>query len=425
MMTSSPVTSSHSVDDGATSPIDFDALRGDFPILAQTVNGKPLVYLDNAATTQKPQSVIDAVSDFYRFSNANIHRGVHHLSVQATEAYEAARVKLQRFIGADRPEEVVFVRGTTEAINLVAESFGRMRIGKGDEIIISTMEHHSNIVPWQVLCERTGAQLRVIPINDRGELLVDEYEKLLGPRTRLVSIVYVSNALGTVNPVRDIIRLAHNRDIPVLLDGAQATPHLAINVAELGCEFFTLSGHKMFGPTGSGVLYGRFDLLNEMPPYQFGGDMIKSVSFGGTIYNDLPHRFEAGTPDVAAAIGLGAAVDYLDRVGMQNIATFEQDLLTYATEQLAAIPAVRLIGTAREKASVLSFVVDDVHAHDVGTILDQAGVAIRTGHHCAQPVMERFGLTATARASIALYNNKRDVDTMVAAIGNVVEMFCS
>jgi len=422
-MASSSVTSSRAIDDEASAPIDFASLRSDFPILAQTVNGKPLVYLDNAATTQKPLAVIDAVSDFYRSSNANIHRGVHHLSMRATEAYESARVKLQRFIGAERPEEIVFVRGTTEALNLVAESFGRLRIGRGDEIVISTMEHHSNIVPWQLLCERTGARLRVIPINDRGELLVDDYEKLLGPRTRLVSVVYVSNALGTVNPVRDIIRLAHERDIAVMLDGAQATPHLPINVAELGCEFFTLSGHKMFGPTGSGVLYGRFDLLNEMPPYQSGGDMIKSVSFGGTIYNDLPHRFEAGTPDVAAAIGLGAAVDYLNRIGMQNIAAYEQELLAYATQQLAAIPAVRLIGTAREKASVLSFVVNNVHAHDVGTILDQAGVAIRTGHHCAQPVMERFGVTATARASIALYNNRRDIDAMVAALGDVVEMF--
>ena len=411
----------------AASPpaLDVERLRRDFPILQKTINGKPLVYLDNAATTQKPRAVIDAVSGYYESINANIHRGVHRLSVEATEAYERARGKVQRFIGAARPEEIIFTRSATEAINLVAQAYGRSTLGTGDEIIVSGMEHHSNIVPWQILCEQVGAVLRVVPFSDAGELCLDEYEKLLGPRTRFVAMVHVSNALGTINPVSRIIDLAHGRGIPVLLDGAQAAPHLPIDVGALDCDFFALSGHKMFGPTGVGVLYGKHDLLESMPPYQGGGDMILSVSFEKTIYNKLPHKFEAGTPDIAGVVGFGATIDYLNEIGMERIAAYEQGLLEYATQVVSAIPQVRLIGTAREKASVLSFVVEGIHPHDVGTILDQEGIAIRTGHHCAQPVMERYGVTATARASLSFYNTRAEIDTLAEGIRKAVEIFAT
>ena len=403
--------------------LDVERLRRDFPILGKTINGKPLVYLDNAATTQKPRVVIDAVSGYYETINANIHRGVHRLSVEATAAYERARGKVQRFIGAARPEEIIFTRSATEAINLVAQAYGRSTLRTGDEIIVSGMEHHSNIVPWQILCEQVGAVLRVVPFSDAGELCLDEYEKLLGPRTRFVAMVHVSNALGTINPVGRIIDLAHSRGIPVLLDGAQAAPHLPIDVGALDCDFFALSGHKMFGPTGVGVLYGKHDLLESMPPYQGGGDMILSVTFEKTIYNKLPHKFEAGTPDIAGVVGFGATIDYLNEIGMEQIADYEQGLLEYATQVVSAIPQVRLIGTAREKASVLSFVVEGIHPHDVGTILDQEGIAIRTGHHCAQPVMEHYGVTATARASLSFYNTRAEIDTLAEGIRKAVEIF--
>ena len=403
--------------------LDVERLRRDFPILGKTINGKPLVYLDNAATTQKPRVVIDAVSGYYESINANIHRGVHQLSVEATAAYERARGKVQRFIGAARPEEIIFTRSATESINLVAQAYGRSTLRTGDEIIVSGMEHHSNIVPWQILCEQVGAVLRVVPFSDAGELCLDEYEKLLGPRTRFVAMVHVSNALGTINPVGRIIDLAHRRGIPVLLDGAQAAPHLPIDVGALDCDFFALSGHKMFGPTGVGVLYGKHDLLESMPPYQGGGDMILSVTFEKTIYNKLPHKFEAGTPDIAGVVGFGATIDYLNEIGMEQIADYEQGLLEYATQVVSAIPQVRLIGTAREKASVLSFVVEGIHPHDVGTILDQEGIAIRTGHHCAQPVMEHYGVTATARASLSFYNTRAEIDTLAEGIRKAVEIF--
>ena len=403
--------------------LDVERLRRDFPILGKTINGKPLVYLDNAATTQKPRVVIDAVSGYYESINANIHRGVHQLSVEATAAYERARGKVQRFIGAARPEEIIFTRSATESINLVAQAYGRSTLRTGDEIIVSGMEHHSNIVPWQILCEQVGAVLRVVPFSDAGELCLDEYEKLLGPRTRFVAMVHVSNALGTINPVGRIIDLAHRRGIPVLLDGAQAAPHLPIDVGALDCDFFALSAHKMFGPTGVGVLYGKHDLLESMPPYQGGGDMILSVTFEKTIYNKLPHKFEAGTPDIAGVVGFGATIDYLNEIGMEQIADYEQGLLEYATQVVSAIPQVRLIGTAREKASVLSFVVEGIHPHDVGTILDQEGIAIRTGHHCAQPVMEHYGVTATARASLSFYNTRAEIDTLAEGIRKAVEIF--
>ncbi len=404
-------------------PYDVERIRRDFPILARSVNGKPLVYLDNAATAQKPQAVIDAVDGYYRRTNANIHRGVHRLSVEATEAYEQARAATQRFLGAERPEEVIFVRSATEAVNLVAQAYARPILEPGDEVVISTMEHHSNIVPWQIVCEQTGAVLRVVPINDDGELLMDGYEALLGPRTRLVAIAHISNALGTINPVRRIVELAHARDIRVLVDGAQAAPHLPIDVRALDCDFYAITGHKMFGPTGIGALYGKYDLLDAMPPYQGGGEMILSVSFEKTTYNHVPHKFEAGTPHIAGAIGLAAAIDYLEGVGLDRIAGHEEDLLAYATEALSAIPDIRLIGTARHKAAILSFIVGDVHAHDVGTVLDQEGIAVRTGHHCAQPALERFGLTATARASLALYNTRAEIDALVAAVHKVRKVF--
>ncbi len=406
-----------------TAPFDVRRVREDFPILKQRVHGKPLVYLDNAASTQKPRAVIDAELRLYTEFYSNVHRGVHLLSERATEAYEGAREKARRFVNARDTSEIVFVRGTTEGINLVAQTYGRKHVQAGDEVVVSAMEHHSNIVPWQLLCEEKGAKLRVIPMNDDGELLVDEYEKLLGPRTKFVSVAYVSNALGTVNPVRRIVELAHRWNVPVLLDGAQAAPHLAVDVQALDCDFFTFSGHKVYGPTGIGVLYGKASLLDAMPPYQGGGDMIRSVTFEKTIYNSLPYKFEAGTPNIAGGVGLGAAIDYVTGLGLANIARHEQELLAYATEAIAEVPGVRIIGTAREKAGVLSFVLEGVHPHDIGTILDREGVAVRTGHHCAQPVMKRFGVPATARASLGLYNTREEIDALVAGLLQVRKVF--
>ena len=402
---------------------DVQRVRRDFPILGQKIHGKPLVYLDNAATTQKPQQVLDAIVHYYSADNANVHRGVHQLSERATEAYERARAITQRFLNAARPEEIIFVRGTTDAINLVAQTYGRHHVVAGDEIIITAMEHHSNIVPWQILCEEKGARLRVVPINDRGELLLEEYEKLLGRKTRLVAVGHVSNALGTINPIRRIVELAHQRGVPVLVDGAQAAPRLKVDVQELDADFYAFSGHKIYGPTGIGVLYGKASLLNAMPPYQGGGDMISSVSFEKTLYNKLPHKFEAGTPNMAGAIGLGAALEYVSALGIENITAHEHDVLDYATKKVSALPGVRLIGTAREKTGVLSFVLESVHPHDIGTILDQEGIAIRTGHHCAQPVMLRFGVPATARASFGLYNTREEVDALVRGLNKVREVF--
>jgi len=408
---------------GTRAAFDVRAIREDFPVLHQTVFGKPLVYLDNAATAQKPRAVIDAITRFYTLDNSNIHRGLHALSERATAAYEESRAKARRFLHAAEDREIIFVRGTTEAINLVAHSYGRPHLGAGDEVLITAMEHHSNIVPWQILCEEKGARLRIAPIDDSGALRLDEFERLLTERTRIVSVPHVSNALGTINPVRRIVEMAHQRDVPVLVDGAQAAPHLPIDVRELGCDFYALSGHKMFGPTGIGVLYGRADLLEAMPPYQGGGDMIASVTFEKTTYNRLPHKFEAGTPHIAGVIGLGAAIDYLEGIDAAGRMAHEDDLLKYATEKITALPRVRLIGTAREKTSVLSFVVDGVHPHDIGTILDRDGIAIRAGHHCAQPLMDRFGVPATARASLALYNTREEIDALAAAIGKVLEIF--
>jgi cysteine desulfurase / selenocysteine lyase len=405
------------------SEFDVAKIRADFPILTQTVNGKPLVYLDNAATSHKPQCVIDTINHFYAAHNSNVHRGVHYLSQLATRELEGARDIVKKFLNAASDKEVIFTKGTTDAINLVAQSYGRKFIKEGDEIIISAIEHHANIVPWQMLCEQTGASLRVIPINDDGELLMEEYEKLLNPKTKFVSVNYVSNALGTINPVRRIIELAHAQDVPVLIDGAQSAPHLKVDVRELDCDFYAFSGHKVCGPTGIGILYGKQHLLEQMPPVQGGGDMIKVVTFEKTTYNDLPYKLEAGTPHVEGGIGLGRAIQYLESIGLDNIAAYEHELLEYATELIGSIKGVRLIGTAREKASVLSFVLDDVHPHDVGTILDQEGIAIRAGHHCAQPVMQRFGVPATARASFAFYNTKEEVDALANAIHKVIEVF--
>jgi len=403
--------------------LDVSAIRKDFPILAQQVHGKPLVYLDSAATSQKPKCVIEALTRFYLMDNANIHRGVHELSERSTLAYEAARGKVRGFLNAANTREIVFVRGATEGINLVAQTYGRTHVGAGDEIVLSALEHHSNIVPWQMLCEEKKAVLRVIPINDRGEIELDAFEKLLNPRTRLVAVSHVSNALGTINPVREIVQTAHRWNVPVLIDGAQAVPHMKVDVRNLDCDFYVFSGHKVFGPTGIGVLYGRERLLEDMPPWQGGGDMIRSVTFEKTTYNELPYKFEAGTPDIAGVIGLGAAIDYLDQIGMDAVAAHEHDLLQYGTEALESISGLRLIGTAREKAGVLSFVLDGVHPHDAGTILDREGVAVRTGHHCAQPVMERFGVSSTTRASLAFYNTREDIDALVAGIHKVKEVF--
>ncbi|WP_137819817.1 cysteine desulfurase [Pseudomonas sp. 2FG] len=402
---------------------DVERVRLAFPILAETIYDKPLIYLDSAATSQKPQAVIAAMSRFFLKENANVHRGVHYLSVRATEEYEKARAKVQGFLNAEHVEEIVFVRGTTEAVNLVAQTYGKVHVHAGDEVLISAMEHHSNIVPWQMLCEQTGAQLRVAPIDDAGELRLDELERLIGPKTRLVAVAHVSNVLGTVNPIRRIVELAHARGARVLVDGAQAAPHLKVDVRALGCDFYALSGHKMYGPTGIGVLYGRRELLEAMPPYQGGGDMILSVSFEKTVYNKPPYRFEAGTPNMAGAIGLGAAIDFLGELGPETIAAHEQAVLAYAQQALAAVPGLRLIGTAKDKVGVLSFVLDGIHPHDIGTILDREGVAIRTGHHCAQPLMQRFGLAATARASLGCYSTEQDIDALVAGLAKVQELF--
>ena len=407
----------------AQAPLDVARVRADFPILHERVNGRPLVYLDNAATTQKPQSVIDAVASYYRHDNANVHRGVHALSQRATDAYEAARANIARFIGAGAPEEIIFTRGTTDAINLVAQSFARPLLVPGDEIVISAMEHHSNIVPWQLVCQQTGALLKVASIDDTGELLVDAYAALLGPRTRLVAITHVSNALGSIVPIARVIALARAAGVPVLVDGAQAIAHLPVDVRSLDCDFYAFSGHKILGPTGIGVLYGKASRLDAMPPYQGGGDMIRSVSFEKTEYNDLPYKFEAGTPNIAGAIGLGAALDYVRGVGIDAIDAHERALLAYATERVAAIPGLRIIGTARDKAGIVSFVLDGIHAHDVGTILDHDGVAIRAGHHCAMPVMTQFGIAGTARASFALYNTREEIDALVAGIERARKMF--
>ncbi len=406
----------------SASSLDVEAIRRDFPILHQEINGYPLAYLDSAASTQRPAQVIDAISNYYRHDHANVHRGVHTLSHRATDIYEGARESVRSFINARSTREIVFTRGATEAINLVAATLGQ-RLTAGDEILISEMEHHSNIVPWQMLCERSGTVLRVAPINDQGELLFDEFEKMLGKRTRLVAITHVSNALGSVNPVKEIIASAHARGIPVLIDGAQAIAHQSVDVQALDCDFYVFSSHKMCGPTGIGVLYGREALLETLPPYQGGGDMILTVSFSGTTYNELPYRLEAGTPDIAGAAGLGAAIDYLRQLGMENIASHEADLLSYASNALGTLPGLRLIGTAAQKAGVVSFNVEGIHPHDVGTVLDQRGVAIRAGHHCAMPVMERFGIPGTARASFAFYNTRAEIDQMIDALRLAIRMF--
>jgi len=402
---------------------DVERIRKDFPILHEEVHGKPLVYLDNAATSQKPHVVIEALVDYYAKQNSNVHRGLHQLSERATEAYEGARTRIQRFLNAAHSREILFVRGTTEGINLVAQTYGRRAVGARDEVVITALEHHSNIVPWQMLCEEKQGTLRVVPINDAGEVDLEAYEALLGERTRLVAIAHVSNALGTILPVQRMIEAAHRRDIPVLVDGAQAAPHLRVDVQALGCDFYTFSGHKTYGPTGIGVLYGKTALLEQMPPFHGGGDMIKSVSFEKTVYNDLPYKFEAGTPHVAGAVGLGAALGYLEELGLERIAAYEHELLAYATARLSSLPGVRLIGTAREKAAVLSFVVEGVHAHDVGTILDLEGIAVRAGHHCAMPVMTRFDIAATTRASLALYNTHEEIDLLARGLGKVGEVF--
>jgi cysteine desulfurase / selenocysteine lyase len=403
--------------------LDVRRLREDFPILREKVHGKPLVYLDNAATTQKPCAVLDALRHYYEHDNANVHRAVHVLSERATEAYEAARIKVQKFIGANCLREVIFTKGCTEGINLVAQTFGRMRVQAGDEVVVTWMEHHSNIVPWQLLCQEKGAKLRPVPITDAGELRLDELEKMLTPRTKMLALVHVSNALGTVNPVKQIIALAHRKGVPVLVDGAQAVPHMPVDVLDLDCDFYVFSGHKVYGPTGTGVLYGKPVHLELMPPYQGGGDMIRTVTFEKTTWNELPYKFEAGTPHIAGVVGLGAAIDHVESIGREAIAAHETQLLRYATERVSEIPGVRLIGTARERAAVLSFVVDDppLSSLDVGTKLDLAGVAVRTGHHCCQPVMDRFGIPGTARASFALYNTLEEVDTFAEALRRIVE----
>ncbi|MFQ5635295.1 MAG: cysteine desulfurase [Gammaproteobacteria bacterium] len=409
-------------DTAADTDFEIARLRADFPVLAQSINGHPLAFLDSAASSQRPQSVIDAVSRYYEHDHANVHRGVHTLSHRATEAYEGAREKVRGFINAATTREIVFTSGTTGAINLVAASIGAT-MEPGDEIVISHLEHHSNIVPWQMLAERSGAVIRVVPIDRRGELDLDAYHAILGPRTRLVAVAHVSNALGTILPVEDIVTAAKQRDIPVLLDGAQAVPHQPVDVAALGCDFYAFSGHKMFAPTGIGVLYGREDWLERLPPYQGGGDMILKVSFEGTTFNELPYKFEAGTPNIAGAVGLGAAIDYLRAIGMARIRDYEAALLDYGTEAVLAIEGVRLFGTARRKAGVLSFNIDEIHPHDLGTVLDHQGVAIRTGHHCAMPVMDFFGIAGTARASLAFYNNRADLDQLTDALRLAIRMF--
>jgi cysteine desulfurase/selenocysteine lyase len=408
-----------------TLAIGFDVrkIREDFPVLKQKVHGKPLIYMDSAATAQKPRAVIDAILKFYEVDCANIHRGVHELSQRSTAAYEQARGKVKQFLNARSKSELIFVRGTTEAINLVSQTWGRKNVKAGDEIVIGAMEHHSNIVPWQMLCEEKGARLRVIPIDDRGELLLEEYEKLLGPRTRMVAVGQVSNALGSVVPVREIIEMAHKAGALALIDGAQAVPHMKVDVQALDADFYAFSGHKLFGPTGVGMLYGKCKLLNAMPPYQGGGDMIRTVTFEKTTYNELPYKFEAGTPHISGGIGLGAAIDYVNRVGIEAIGAYEHELLVYGTEALSRIPGLRIIGTARDKAAVLSFVIEGIHPHDIGTVLDRMGIAVRTGHHCAQPVMDRFQVPATTRASLAFYNTTEEIDALEAGLRKVTEMF--
>ncbi len=406
-----------------TTTFDINKIREDFPILKQVVNGNPLVYLDNGATSQKPQSVIDAIVNYYTTTNSNVHRGVHTMSQQATDSYEGARAKIRQFINAGDDKEIIYTRNTTEGINLVAHSYGRQNVGPGDDIIVSNMEHHSNIVPWQMLCEEKGANLRVVPIDDTGEMVMDEYEKMLSSRTKLVSITHVSNALGTILPAAQIAAMAHAHGAPVLLDGAQAVPHMPVDMKELDCDFYVFSGHKLFGPTGIGILYGKAEYLEAMPPFLGGGEMIKSVTFERTIYNDLPYKFEGGTPDIAGAIGLGAAIDYVANLGFDRITAHEEELLRYGTEALSSIDGLRIIGTAEHKAGILSFVMDKAHPHDIGTILDEQGIAVRTGHHCAQPVMARFQIPATARASLAFYNTKEDIDALVKGIDRVLEVF--
>jgi cysteine desulfurase/selenocysteine lyase len=405
------------------SNFDVNKVRADFPVLTQTVNGKPLVYLDNAASSQVSNLVIERSSKYLREEHSNIHRGVHYLSQHATSAYEAAREKVKRFINAREAKECIFVRGCTEGVNLVAYSYGRKFVETGDEIIISAMEHHANIIPWQVLAEEKGARLRVIPINERGELIIEEYENMLNERTKIVAVAHVSNSLGTINPVKEMIATAHKFGVPVLIDGAQAIPHFPVDVQDLDADFYAFSGHKMFAPTGSGILYGKKELLEKMPPYQTGGSMIRTVTFEKTTYAGLPEKFEAGTPAIAAGIGLGAAVDYLNSIDFEAAAAYEHELLEYATELLSAIEGVKIIGTAREKASVLSFTIENVHPHDIGTILDQSGIAIRAGHHCAQPVMQFFDVPATARASFAFYNTREEVEKLAEAVEKVIEVF--
>jgi len=402
---------------------NVEQIRKDFPILREQVYGKPLTYLDNAATTQKPQSVIDTLTQYYSKENANIHRGIFCLSEQATKRYKSARHKVQEFIGAASDKEIIFVRGATEAINLVAHCYGRTFLKAGDEVLITHMEHHSNIVPWQMLREEAGVKLKVAPINDQGELILGDFKKLLTDKVKFVSVVHVSNALGTVNPVKEIVRLAHAQGIPVMLDGAQAVAHTPVNVQDLGCDFYVFSGHKLLGPTGVGVLYGKKEFLEKMPPYQGGGDMIRSVTFEKTDYNDLPYKFEAGTPHIAGVIGLGVAIDYIGSIGLERIEAYEQELLKYGTEKLLQVPGLRMIGTAKHKSAILSFVLGDAHAHDIGTILDRQGIAIRAGHHCAMPVMQRFHVPATTRASFAFYNTKEEIDRLAAALREVTEVF--
>jgi cysteine desulfurase/selenocysteine lyase len=402
---------------------DVECIRADFPVLHQTVNGKPLVYLDNGASSQVPQVVIDRGIFYIEQEHSNIHRGVHYLSQRATTAYEGAREKVKRFINARESRECIFVRGATEGINLVMHGYGRKFIGEGDEIIISAMEHHANIVPWQMLCEEKGARLRVIPMNDAGELILEEYDALLNTRTKLVAVTHVSNALGTINPIKEMIVQAHKYGVPVLIDGAQSAPHMPVDVQDLDCDFYAFSGHKMYAPTGSGIVYGKAELLEKMNPFQGGGDMIKTVTFEKTTYAELPNKMEAGTPAIASQIGLGAAIDYLDSIGREQAAAWENELLRYATERVSAIESVRIIGTAKNKASVLSFVIDGIHPHDIGTILDQEGIAVRAGHHCAQPVMQRFNVPATARASFAFYNTKEEIDVLAQTIEKVIEIF--
>lgn len=406
-----------------TDTLNVDRIREDFPVLGRMINGMPLAYLDNAASSQSPGQVIDAVKRYHEFHHSNVHRGVHTLSQEATGLYEEAREKIRAFLNASSIKEIIFTSGTTDAVNLVASSFVEERLNEGDEILITHLEHHSNIVPWHILCERKKAKLRVLPINDHGEIILDNLDDYLTSRTRIVGINHISNALGTINPVKQIVEAAHRKNIPVIVDGAQATPHEIVDVQDLGCDFYAISGHKMYGPTGIGVLYGRQELLEQMRPYRSGGDMILSVSFDKVVYNELPYRFEAGTPPIAQAIGLGAAADYINSIGKEAIKNYENMLLEYATRKLGEIPQVRFIGTAKQKASLVSFVIDGVHPHDVGTILDGEGIAVRTGHHCAQPVMERFSIPATTRASFAFYNTTGEIDRLVAGVKKVIEVF--